>query len=184
MKRGQAVLGFVLAVAWGLAPSATRAQEPSIPTGVVPMQAAVIAGVDDLVGLSGPQLDQLYRQSGPGRVPAGKVRGRALYPDTRFGAARSRAAKAVWQGKVFRDDSTAVNRFFGLRMIEGRVYPGASWLDGNASMILDYQGTSRVYGSYRDEIREVAPNVYLGLMYARTEPTPTLKMYFAFAAQP
>ena len=152
---------------------------PMLPTSV-PVQT-----LDDLAGLSGPQLDQLYRQSGPGSVPAGKVRGRALYPDARFGAARSRAARAVWQGKVFRpEDSTAVNRFFGLRMIEGRVYAGQSWLDGGPSMILDYQGTSKVYGSYRDEIREVAPGLYLGLMYDRTVSPPHLKTYFAFDARP
>ncbi len=51
-------------------------------------------------------------------------------------------------------------------------------------MILDYEGTSRIYGNYRDEIRQVAPGLYLGLMYDRTTAPVTLKMYFAFDARP
>ena len=144
-----------------------------------------IRTLGDLVALSAPQLDQLYRQSPPGPIPTGKVDGRALYPDARFPRARSQAARIAWQGKVFRpESSTAVNRFFGVRAIKGNVYSGASWLDGGPSMILDYEGTSRIYGNYRDEIRQVAPGLYLGLMYDRTTNPPAFKMYFAFNANP
>ncbi len=151
-----------------------------------PMQGpATIRTLDDLVTLSAPQLDQLYRQSDPGPVPLGKVVGRALYPDARFPRARSNAARLAWQGKVFDpSNSTAINRFFGVKVIKGNVYAAPSWLDGRPSVILDYEGTSRIYGNYRDEIRQVAPNLYLGLMYDRTTAPPTLKMYFAFDARP
>ena len=146
---------------------------------------ATIRTLDDLVSLSAPQLEQLYRQAVPGPVPTGKVRGRALYPDSRFPRARSNAAKLAWQGKVFDPStSTAINRFFGLKAIRGNVSQGPSWLDGNPSMILDYEGTSTLYGPYRDEIRQVAPGLYLGLMYDRTTNPPTMKMSFAFDARP
>jgi hypothetical protein len=147
-----------------------------------PMQGAItIRALDDLVTLSASQLEQLYCQSGPGCAPTGKVVGRALYPDSHFPKARSNAARLAWQGKVFYPEtSTATNRFFGVKVIKGNVYVGPSWLDGAASMILDYEGTSRIYGNYRDEIRQVAPDLYLGLMYDRTTAPPTLKMYFAF----
>ena len=36
----------------------------------------------------------------------------------------------------------------------------------------------------RDEIRQIAPGLLLGLMYARTEPQPTLRMYFVLEALP
>ena len=99
--------------------------------------------------------------------------------------ARSNAAKLAWQGKVFDpESSTATNRFFGVRAIKGNVYAGPSWLDGNPSMILDYEGTSKIYGNYRDEIRQVAPGLYLGLMYDRTTSPPAFKMYFAFDGNP
>ncbi len=185
MNRGRRAIGLLLLGTFAGHSIAARGEAPP-PPHVAPMQApAPVQTLDDLAALATPQLEQLYRQSAPGPVPTGKVKGRALYPDARFGVARSRAARAVWQGKVFRpEDSTAVNRFFGMRVIEGNVYAGPSWLDGGPAMILDYQGTSRLYGNYRDEIRQVAPGLYLGLMYARTEPGPSLKMYFAFDARP
>jgi hypothetical protein len=153
-----------------LAAEASSMQEP------IPIRT-----VDDLVTLSAAQLEQLYRQGQPGPMPTGKVRGRALYPESRFPRARSSAAKIAWQGKVFDpESSTAINRFFGVRAIQGNVYTAESWLDGAPSMILDYQGTSKIYGNYRDEIRQIAPGVYLGLMYDRTTSPVSLKMYFAF----
>ena len=149
-----------------------------------PMQApgvTVVRTLDDLADLSAARLESLYRRSGPGSVPAGKVRGLALYPDSRFPRAKSKAARVAWQGKVFSPETgTATNRFFGLRVVKGQVYSGQSWLDGGPSLILDYQNTSKIYGDYRDEIREVAPGVYLGLMHDRTTNPPGFKMYFAF----
>ena len=69
-------------------------------------------------------------------------------------------------------------------MIQGNLYNAPSWVDGRPSLILDYQGTSLVYGRYRDEIRQVAPGLYLGAMFARAEPRPTFARYFAFEVTP
>ena len=182
MRREQLTIGILGAIA-GTLLAARISRAGDLET--TPMQApAAIRNLDDLVPLSAPQLEQLYRQSGPGPVPTGKVRGRALYPDSRFPRARSNAARFAWQGKVFDpESSSAINRFFGIRAIKGNVYAGPSWLDGNPSIILDYEGTSKIYGDYRDEIRQVAPGLYLGLMYDRTTAPPVLKMYFAFDAR-
>jgi hypothetical protein len=51
-------------------------------------------------------------------------------------------------------------------------------MDGRPALIIDYSRTSHVYARYRDEIRQVGPGLYLGLMYTRTAPQPTLKTYF------
>jgi hypothetical protein len=136
--------------------------------------------------MSGPELEQLYRQSPAGSVPPGKVRGRVIpYPGTKLAVPASKVARLMWQGKIFNPaESTAVNRFFGVKIIRGNVYYAESWLDGGPSLILDYSGTSHLYAPYRDEIREVAPGLYLGLMYERTAPQPRLKMYFAFETTP
>ena len=168
----------ILLVAW---PSRSRSGDlEATPT----QDPVAIRTLEDLVTLSAPSLDQLYRQAAPGPVPSGKVVGRALYPESRFPKARSKAARFAWQGKVFDPaTSTAVNRFFGVKAIRGNVSIGPSWLDGNPSMILDYEGTSRVYGNYRDEIRQVGPGLFLGLMYDRATEPPSLKMYFAFRSQ-
>jgi len=80
--------------------------------------------------------------------------------------------------------NTAVNRFFCVRIIRGQVYEGCSWHDGAPALILDYGQTSFVYQHYRDEIRQVAPGLYLGIMYDRTKAPPKVVMYFALEACP
>jgi hypothetical protein len=142
--------------------------------------------VDQLVRMSGPELDALYRQGAVAGMPPGRVRGTALLaPGTRRNGAMARGTRLVWQGKVFEPvESSAVNRFFGLPLIRAQVFQDQSWLDGAPALVLDYSQTSRFYAQYRDEIRQVAPGLLLGLMYARTTPQPTLRMYFALEAQP
>jgi hypothetical protein len=109
------------------------------------------------------------------------VRGTALLaPGTRRARIVSRSARLLWQGKVFEaGEATAVNRFFGMRVIRGQLYEGPSWLDGRPSLVLDYSQTSRIYADNRDEIRQVASGLFLGLMYNRTTSPPELQMYFA-----
>jgi hypothetical protein len=137
-------------------------------------------GLDALARMSPEQLGALYRQLPPAPLLRGRVRGRALVrPGTSLGPALSRSAGLIWQGKVFRGDGTAINRFFGLPAIEARVLHGPSWMDGAAALVLDYEHTSHVYAKYRDEIRQVAPGLYLGVMYERTTPCPTIAMFFA-----
>lgn len=150
--------------------------------GAAGAQSAPGLSGDRLQRMSPAELDQLYRSAQPGLQPRGKVRGVPIVsPGKAFGPVASRATRVVWQGKVFRDDgATAVNRFFGLRVIEGNLYQGTSWLDGRPSLILDYEKTSVVYGRYRDEIRQVAPGLYLGVMYARKPNGPVFTRYFAF----
>ena len=97
----------------------------------------------------------------------------------------SRGVRLFWQGKVFEPGgATAVNRFFGLQVIRAQVLQGPSWLDGGPALVLDYSRTSRVYADNRDEIRQVAPGLFLGLMYDRTMAPPRLQMYFALETRP
>jgi hypothetical protein len=132
------------------------------------------------------ELDMLYRQGTVTAVPVERVRGTAiLAPGSRRTRVLSRGARVVWQGKVFQPgQGTAVNRFFGLRVVRSQVYQGPSWLDGGPSLVLDYSQTSRVYANKRDEIRQVAPGLFLGLMYDRMTAPPRLQMYFALEARP
>jgi hypothetical protein len=142
--------------------------------------------VDWLVRMSGPELDALYRQGTSVGMPPGRVRGTALLaPGTRRNAVLARGTRLVWQGKFFEPaEASAVNRFFGLPMIRAQVFQDQSWLDGAPALVLDYSRTSRVYAQYRDEIRQVAPGLFLGLMYTRTTPQPSLRLYFALESQP
>jgi hypothetical protein len=144
---------------------------------------AVEPGVtlDQLLGMTPAQIENVYRQGTAVAIPPGRVRGTALLaPGTRRARIVSRGARLLWQGKVFEEgEQTAVNRFFGMRVIRGQLYEGPSWLDGQPSLVLDYSQTSRIYADNRDEIRQVAPGLFLGLMYNRTTSPPELSMYFA-----
>jgi hypothetical protein len=140
-----------------------------------------VRSLDDLVRLDPVALEALYRQSPPAPIPDGPVLGRpVVMPGSIAAVPASRAARLVWQGKVFDPaNGVAVNRFFGVEAIHGELYYGTSWLDGGPALILDYERTSRVYGRYRDELREVAPGLVLGLMYDRRPACPTRARFFA-----
>ena len=162
---------FVGGLLFGLT-SAANAQAPCGP----------VWTVDALTKLTPAMLDDVYRKGVVGCVPVGPVRGTALVsPGSPINPIASKVSRAFWQGKVFQDGGTAaVNKFVGVPIIAGKVYQGTSWLDGQPSMILDYEHTSKLYRKYRDEIRMVGPGVYLGLMHDRTTPDHRLKMYFVF----
>jgi hypothetical protein len=136
--------------------------------------------------MSPAQLDAVYQMGAAAPLPEGRIRGTAiLSPGTRRTRMLSRGARVMWQGKVIEPgQNTAVNRFFGMPIIRGQLYYGTSWLDGRSSLILDYSQTSVVYADNRDEIRQVAPGLFLGLMYDRTTAPPGLSMYFALELQP
>jgi hypothetical protein len=173
-------LGCALAIAamWMGAPAARQASGQTIP-------APAAVTLDQLLQMSPAELDSIYRQGAAVAIPEGRIRGTAiLSPGTRRTRALSRGARLMWQGKVIEPGQTsAVNRFFGVRVVRGQVYQGPSWLDGQPSLVLDYSQTSRVYANNRDEIRQVAPGLFLGLMYDRTTAPPGLSMYFALESQ-
>ncbi len=82
------------------------------------------------------------------------------------------AAKLVhliaWQGKVFDPDKGELRNEvtpFRVHAVRAKVYKAPSWLDGNESIVLDYSQTSLVAHWVRDEIREIGPGTYLGIVY-------------------
>jgi len=147
--------------------------------------AQSVQTLSDLARLDRAELESLYDRSPTGTIPQGRVRGLPLMnPGSKFAVPLSRGGRLLWQGKIFHPaDSTAINRFFGLRVIKGDVGYGPSLRDGRASIILDYARTSRIYRPYRDEIREVRPGLYLGLMYDRNDLQRGPVQYFAFEAR-
>ncbi|MFO0825473.1 MAG: hypothetical protein U0792_20525 [Gemmataceae bacterium] len=136
----------------------------------------------DLVRMSQSELEALYLASPAAPQPSGFVPGRAIKnPGSRSTAANSRLTRLVWQGKIFRDDGTMINRLFGAaKAIPADVYVGESWIDGQPSLILDYSH-SKLWPDVRDELREVAPGLYLGVMYKGNPATQ--KMYFTLDAR-
>lgn len=133
----------------------------------------------DLVRADRPTLDALYAGGTVGDIPTGFLPGRAIPdPGSRTTAAKSRLIHAVWQGKIFHGDGTGHNKVFRRQAVPVRVYHGESWRDGGPAVIVDYEGTSRLFGNVRDEFREVGPGLYLGLTWVRKPTGPELTTMF------
>ncbi|HKW42022.1 MAG TPA: hypothetical protein VJN39_12300 [Gemmatimonadales bacterium] len=115
-------------------------------------------------------LDNFFRRSPPGPIPAGRARGTAIvFPGSAFTGILASLARALfWQGKVFTPESGDLRNLitpFGVRAIRAKVYQDESWFASGPAIILDYSQTSFVARKIRDEIRLVSQGVYLGQVY-------------------
>jgi hypothetical protein len=134
------------------------------------MEIAMSLTSADLLKMTQAELDGLFSAHEPGPVPNGEAKGTAIVaPGTVF---NPQIAEAIglfaWQGKVF-DAATMTLRNhilpFGLKAVLARIKLEPSWLDGKPCIVLDYSETSVVAQWIRDEIRMVAPGLYLGKVY-------------------
>lgn len=116
------------------------------------------------------ELDDLFRASPPGPMPAGRAEGTpVIAPDTPLSEPAGKLLHLLaWQGKVF-DPATKTLRNIvtplGIETIVAAVYEDTSWLDGKPTIVLDYSKTSLIAHWIRDEIRLIAPSAYLGIVY-------------------
>ena len=147
---------------------------------------APITNPEDFLKLPPEQLDEIFRNTPAGAIPNGEGEGTAIVaPGT---AVSDNIARFVhlfsWKGKVFTPDpvdpqrATLKNRLLllGTKAIIAQVYRGESWLDGKECIVLDYSQTSIVAQWIRDEIREVSPGVYLGVVYWGKEKEHSYKL--------
>src|SRR5688572_18840002 len=100
-------------------------------------------GVDvaQLLGMSRPALDQLFRSSPAGGIPTGEGRGTVLLArGARLSKATARLARiAAWKGKVFDPGrGELLNRVtpFGVAAVRAEVYRGPSRFDGEECTVL------------------------------------------------
>ena len=126
--------------------------------------------VPDLLKLSQSQLDDLFEKSPAGDIPDGEARGTAIIaPGTTYTADIAELINHfAWQGKVFDSQKSVLRNLIlplGLHAIIARIYRASSWLDGKECIVLDYSETSLVAHWIRDEIRNIAPEIYLGKVY-------------------
>ena len=131
----------------------------------------------DLLALSGADLDDLYGNHTTEAIPRGVGTGTAIFvPGRKIGQALAKITTLVaWQGKVIDDDgSQLVNLVSPLRRraVRANLYPSDSWYDGERCIAIDYSKTSFCARWVRDEIREVAPGLFLGLVYLRKRRLP------------
>ena len=129
-----------------------------------------------LLTLNATALDTLFGQSPAGPIPDGDAAGTAIMlPGSTLNAAIAEIARLfAWKGKTFdAARGTLRNRItpFGVHAISARVYEASSLFDGRPCIVLDYSKTSVVARFIRDEIRELAPGLYLGKVYFGKTPT-------------
>ena len=118
----------------------------------------------DLLELGKDELEELFRRAAADELPDGETEGLVLFP-----AFATRIIRvAAWRGKVFdREKGDAVNKILplGVTAVRAKVYKERSWFDGKETIVLDYSKTSLLACKIRDEIREISPGVYLGVVF-------------------
>lgn len=138
-----------------------------------------------LLSLSQKELDDLFSNSPAGEIPNGEAHGTAIIaPGTKYNQEIASLVNIfAWEGKTFdAAHGTLTNRIsaFGVNAIVAQVYKEASWFDNKECVVLDYSKTSLLAKHIRDEIREVSPGVYLGLVY--WDKTRTIHFSLEFPA--
>jgi hypothetical protein len=133
--------------------------------------------------MSVSELDELFASSPAGPVPAGRGAGTALaLPGSRWSAPLARVTGALWRGKVFnpiRHELLNLLTPLDFRAFRAAVREEPRLLDGRPCIVLDYSKTSIVAHWVRDEIRQVGPNDYLGIVFVRGRQVP-LRFWLSF----
>ncbi|MFF4212565.1 hypothetical protein ACFYZE_25040 [Streptomyces sp. NPDC001796] len=116
------------------------------------------------------RLEDIFRTSPPGEIPRGPLEGTAILPWAGTVGARFLAvfvSLGVWRGKVFSPDGHLSNRLTPLDVLAvvAKVGVGPSLLDGKDCIVIDYSRTSLLAMGVRDEMRKVAPSLYLGVVW-------------------
>lgn len=128
--------------------------------------------VREISKMTPEEVDQLFRTGEVGQIPDGEADGTAIFrPGSPTEPLLQSFARAVaWKGKVIDSRQGSLeNRISPLdtHAIAADVYRDRSWFDGSECIVLDYSKRSLVARFVRDEIRRVAPGLYLGLVYLR-----------------
>jgi hypothetical protein len=110
--------------------------------------------------------EALFRQGAVGCGPLGPTRGAVLYADGKHPWLKARLQGVVWKGKTFHSDGTFTNRWLGgVHAVSAGVGVEPSWLDGQPCLVMQYAPDAPVFGNVRDELRQLAPDVWLGRSY-------------------
>ena len=123
-----------------------------------------------LKSMTQAQLDDLFSGSPAGPTPEGEADGTVLFdPGSPIEDIVARVAHQLfWKGKIFDPNSGQLRNLVlpaGIPAVAAQVYRAPSWIDGKECIVLDYSKTSIVAHWIRDEIREVAPKLYLGVVF-------------------
>jgi hypothetical protein len=140
-----------------------------------------------LLKMSCEQLDQLFANSPAGSLPDGESRD-SVIACTWFRKVFAWLVHCLfWQGHVFDAKNGAViNRItpFSFRAVKGVLKPGKSLFDQKDCIAIDYTTTSFIARPIRDEIRQVAPGLYLGRVYVWNKTVGYFVATFQYEPEP
>jgi hypothetical protein len=141
--------------------------------------------LDYLRHLSPDELHQLFTDAEVGRPLVGVARGRLLCTtDRHLRRIKVGLSNAFWRGKAAQEDGAFVNCWIGgVQVLDSHYVIGPSWVDGRPALLFDYAPGTPLFGNMHDEVREIAPGLYLGPIYDRC-PTPKLRGYLALQMAP
>ena len=151
--------------------------------------------IADLLGKDPDQLLELYRAA---RTPAvtdldGRLQGRMLAVPRAQEPHVARWLRALagtlWQGKTFEHHDSmhgeGVNRVLGEKLnwfhFDTEVGPSRAGDFDALQLNYDHHGNPPLVRSVKDEVREVAPGLWLGLAYLQEKDGPHLGCFFAVA---
>lgn len=154
--------------------------------------------VAELRRMNYEQLSELYRTA---KRPSalsdlnGEARGAMLAwrtprsgPLAKLLAALGESTRFPWEGKTFRseraEDGTGINRINLFRKMNWFPFAtrfDASFLDGKPTFVLDYSGRGNppLIGQIVDEVREVAPGLYIGPAALKVKGKPRPVLFFS-----
>src|SRR5262249_8867642 len=126
--------------------------------------------VPQLVEMRRRELARVYESGTADSVPDGRGHGTVLLGT---GGVLGRIAAVLaylfaWRGKIFDRGAGRLKNLISplaVHAIAADVYRADSWHDSQPCIVLDYSARSFVARKIRDEIREVAPGVFLGLVF-------------------
>jgi hypothetical protein len=133
--------------------------------------------------MSQDELDDLYTSSPAGDIPDGDCDGTIIVaPGSVITPIKAKLMHLFgWQGKVFdKKNGRLVNKILpqGHHAIVAEVYKDKSWYDGKECIAIDYSKTSLVAKWIRDEIRLIAPGMYLGVVFMGKKKTIDFVLVF------
>ncbi len=133
----------------------------------------------DLKRMCAAELEQVFAVGKVSGTPVGPLSGRVLLVvSSRSPRLRAQMMNAVWKGKLFFPDGTLTNLWFcGIQTSPGCSTIEPSWFDEKPCIVLEYPPGTLVFANAHDELREIAPGLFLGRFYQRC-PCPKLKAYF------
>jgi hypothetical protein len=119
--------------------------------------------------LSSAELDDLYARATVTNVPVGWYPGQVIrFTNMPAPNVAKRLADRHWVGKHIEPDGYFINQWKRGQALDSHIAVGPSYTDGKPCIVFEYPPKTPLFGPMRDEYREIAPGLYLGRMYRRS----------------